>query len=64
VIIPPSEVPAELEPYAGRWELSVYPAGLAVYTAEKRGPGGTLRYIVAPTPRELAGKLAAAEGTS
>jgi hypothetical protein len=62
VIIPPGEAPDELEPYAGRWELSAYPAGLAVYTAERR-EGSVLRYIVAPTPGELAGKLAAAEGT-
>lgn len=52
---------ALLEPYAGRWQLAARPAGLNVWTAERRESDGSLRYIVATSPRELAAKLAAAE---
>jgi hypothetical protein len=55
-------VPAELEPYAGRWQIAAYPGGLDVYSAEQRpGDGRSMRYIVARTPAELAAKLAEAE---
>jgi hypothetical protein len=47
-----------LEPYASRWQLAVRPAGLAVWTAERRERGGSIRYVVATSPRELAAKLA------
>jgi hypothetical protein len=57
----PTSMPTELAPYAGRWQIAAYPAGLDVYSAERRESGGALRYIVARTPAELAAKLAAAE---
>lgn len=57
----PAAVPAELEPYASRWQIAAYPGGLGVYSAERRERDGSLRYIVAVTPAELAAKLQAAE---
>lgn len=56
----PAMIPAELEPYASRWQITAYPGGLGVYSAERR-EGSVLRYIVAPTPAELAAKLKTAE---
>lgn len=61
MIVPPGAVPAKLIPFSGRWTIAAYPGGLLCYTAEKR-EGTALRLIVAPSPAELAGKLAAAEG--
>ena len=57
----PAETPDELQPYASRWQLAAYPGGLGVWAAERRERDGSLHYIVAPTPKELAGKLQAAE---
>jgi len=56
----PAMIPAELEPYAERWQLAAYPGGLDVWSAERR-EGRTLRYIVARTAAELAAKLETAE---
>jgi hypothetical protein len=60
-MIPPAAMPAELAPFAERWEIAAFPAGLDVYSAERRSADGSLRYIVGRDPAELAGKLAAAE---
>jgi hypothetical protein len=49
-----------LEDFASRWKLAAKPAGLFVWTAE-RTEGTTIRYVVAPSPLELAEKLAAIE---
>jgi hypothetical protein len=57
-----AETPAELVPYASwGWALEAFPGGLAVYSAERREGNGSLRYIVARTPAELAAKLAVIE---
>ena len=56
----PVMIPAELERYAGRWQIAAYPGGLDVWSAEHR-EGKALRYIVARTAAELAAKLETAE---
>jgi hypothetical protein len=60
-MITPAAMPAELAPFAKRWDLAAYPGGLDVYSAERREDDGSMRYIVARTPAELAAKLAEAE---
>jgi hypothetical protein len=51
-----------LAPFSERWAIAARPAGLPVWTAEQVSEDGRhIRYIVAPTAAELAGKLQAAE---
>lgn len=57
----PGAMPDELAPYAGRWQLVAFPGGLDVYSAERRNPDGSLRYLVGNDPATLAAKLAEAE---
>ena len=48
--------------FSERWEITAYPGGLGVWSAEHRSEDGRhIRYIVAPTAAELASKLQAAE---
>jgi hypothetical protein len=54
-------MPAELAPFAERWDIAAYPGGLDVYSAERREDDGSLRYIVGRDPAALAAKLAEAE---
>jgi hypothetical protein len=59
--VTPDMTPAVLLPFASRgWEIKAYPAGLAVYTAE-RVRGTEVRFLVATDPAELAAKLEAAD---
>jgi hypothetical protein len=62
---PAAPAPAEgalLAPYAARWVLAARPAGLHIWTAERRSADGrSIHYVVATSPRELAGRLAAIE---
>ena len=53
---------ADLRHLYGRdWEITERPAGVPIVTAEHRsGDGRSVRYIVAHSVRELAGKLATA----
>jgi hypothetical protein len=51
-----------LAPFRGRWHIAARPAGLDVWTAEWSSEDGrSVRYIVACSAAELAGKLRAAE---
>jgi hypothetical protein len=51
-----------LAPFAERWAIAARPAGLHVWTADQTSDDGRhIRYIVAPTPGELAVKLENAE---
>jgi hypothetical protein len=54
-------VPAELVEFAERWQIVQFAGGLDVISAEQRAGDGSLRYVVAPTPAELAAKLTEAE---
>ncbi len=48
--------------FSERWEITAYPGGLNVWTAEHRSEDGChIRYIVALNAAELAEKLQAAE---
>ncbi len=59
---PAADAVASLNPYLGRWKIGANPGGLPVWTAEHRSPDGRhIRYIVAHSPEELAGKLETAE---
>ena len=60
MIISAGGAPDELVPFSGRWQIAIFPAGLDIYTAERR-EGSTVRYIVAPSVADLASKLAAIE---
>jgi len=53
---------ALLNPYLGRWKIGANPGGLPAWTAQHCSPDGRhIRYIVAHSPEELAGKLETAE---
>jgi hypothetical protein len=48
-----------LETEFADWTITFSPGGLDAITAERTGPDGSVRSIVAPTPGELLAKLRA-----
>jgi hypothetical protein len=51
-----------LRPYLEHWTITAHPGGVPVWTAEHvSADGRAIRYLVAHSARELAGKLATAE---